>query len=190
MGGLVEHTTNSVVNLVHGDLIAEQRQLRISETKSVISSNVQTSGDAPLVSSVTVTFGAAAETLFPSALDRDHMITVGGKVRDGKPYLTKLGRFEVDVSLEGSLVLCRQKDQPGVIGEIGSMLADENINVSFMTVGRTGIRKEAVMAIGVDERPEQTLIDAMRKLPALKEVIELIFHLNSKLQGDSLNTHT
>ena len=171
--GLVEHTTNSVVNLVNADLIAEQRQLRISETKSVISSNVQTSGDAPLVSSVTVTFGAAAETLFPSALDRDHMITVGGKVRDGKPYLTKLGQFEVDVSLEGSLVLCRQKDQPGVIGQVGTKLAEKDINVNFMTVGRTRPREDAMMTIGVDEKPDQDLISSLRDIKAVKEVISI-----------------
>merc|ERR1739848_779994 len=171
--GLVEHTTNSVVNLVNADLIAEQRQLRISETKGVISSNVQTSGDAPLVSSVTVTFGAAAETLFPSALDRDHMITVGGKVRDGKPYLTKLGQFEVDVSLEGSLVLCRQKDQPGVIGQVGTKLAEKDINVNYMTVGRTRPREDAMMTIGVDEKPDQDLISSLRDIKAVKEVISI-----------------
>ena len=167
--GLVEHTTNSTVNLVNADLIAKERNLIITETKEL--ANIGSSSPDSLISKVTISFGAATETMFPSALNNDNMISISGKVNQGKPYLTTLGQFEVDVSLEGSLVLCRQKDQPGVIGEIGSMLADENINVSFMTVGRTGIRKEAVMAIGVDERPEQTLIDAMRQLPALKEVI-------------------
>jgi hypothetical protein len=36
--------------------------------------------------------------------------------------LTKVGAFQVDVSLEGSLILCRQVDQPGMIGSIGSVL--------------------------------------------------------------------
>jgi D-3-phosphoglycerate dehydrogenase len=167
--GLVEHTTNNPVNLVNADLIAQDRNLKITEIKEVATGST-TNPDA-LINKITISFGAATETMFPSALNKDNMICVGGKVKDDKPYLTTLGQFDVDVSLVGSLVLCRQNDQPGVIGQVGSMLSDGNINVNFMTVGRTGRREEAVMAIGVDERPEPALIEEMRKVPALKEVI-------------------
>ncbi|KAI8024793.1 hypothetical protein LOK49_LG02G00247 [Camellia lanceoleosa] len=78
-----------------------------------------------------------------------------GRVKDGIPHLTKVGSFEVDVSLEGSIILCRQVDQPGMIGKVGTILAEENINVSFMSVGRIAPRKQAVMAIGVDEQPNK-----------------------------------
>jgi len=164
--GLVDQTTNSVVNLVNADLIAEQRQLKISET-------MKSRSTSSLVSNVTVSFGAGTETMFPSSLNKDNMITVGGKVKEGKPYLTTLGQFDVDVSLEGSLVLCRQKDQPGVIGKVGSMLAQDNINVNFLTVGRTGKREDAVMTIGVDEKPDQELIERLREIDAIKEVVAI-----------------
>ena len=39
-------------------------------------------------------------------------------MKDGISHLTRVGSFEVDVSLEGSIVLCRQVDQPGVIGTV------------------------------------------------------------------------
>ena len=36
--------------------------------------------------------------------------------------------------MEGSVLLCRQRDQPGIVGTIGSLLAKDNVNINFMTV--------------------------------------------------------
>ena len=167
--GLVEHTTSSVVNLVNADLIADQRKLNISETKNL---NTSTGGMAPLISNVEVRISVKTNDLFPSAIcNKSGEIVVGGKVKDGEPYLTKLGQFDMDVPLDGALVLCRHRDQPGVIGAVGTTLAESDINVNFMSVGRTGPRKDAVMAIGVDDKPTKPVVDVMAKIPALKEVI-------------------
>ncbi|RVW14578.1 D-3-phosphoglycerate dehydrogenase 2, chloroplastic [Vitis vinifera] len=67
----------------------------------------------------------------------------------------------VDVSLEGNLILCRQVDQPGMIGRVGNILGECNVNVSFMSVGRTVKRTRAIMAIGVDEEPGK---DTLKKI--------------------------
>jgi D-3-phosphoglycerate dehydrogenase len=42
----------------------------------------------------------------------------------------------VDLSVEGSILLCRQRDQPGIVGTIGMLLARDNVNINFMTVRR------------------------------------------------------
>ena len=51
-------------------------------------------------------------------------------------YLTRVGNFEVDVAIEGRVVLTRQKDQPGVIAVVAQVLAEDNVNVAYMTVSR------------------------------------------------------
>jgi formyltetrahydrofolate hydrolase len=56
-------------------------------------------------------------------------------------------------SVQGSVLLCRQKDQPGIVGAIGTILAEDKVNISFMTVCRTAKNQEAIMAIGIDEEP-------------------------------------
>ena len=167
--GLVEHTTSSLVNLVNADLIADQRKLSISETKNL---NTSAGVTAPLISNVEVRVSVKNNELFPSAIcNKSGEMVVGGKVKDGEPYLTKLGQFDMDVHLNGALVLCRHQDQPGVIGAVGTTLAENDINVTFMSVGRTGPMKDAVMAIGVDDKPTKPVVDAMAKIPALKDVI-------------------
>ena len=51
--------------------------------------------------------------------------------------------------------LCMQTDRPGLIAAVGNVLAKQNLNISFMTVTRTGRGQEAIMAIGIDEQPSQ-----------------------------------
>lgn len=41
--------------------------------------------------------------------------------------------------LQGSVLLTRQVDQPGIVAGVSSLLAKDSVNISFMTVGRTGM---------------------------------------------------
>ncbi|GBF92593.1 D-3-phosphoglycerate dehydrogenase, chloroplastic-like [Raphidocelis subcapitata] len=149
--GILEEITTSTVNLVNADLLAKSRGLRISEV------TVRSEGESVL-SSMSVSLGAG-KSRFSAAVDKTGRIYVEGTVRNGRPYLTKIGGFDVDLSVEGSILLCRQRDQPGIVGTIGMLLARDNVNINFMTVGRTARNEEAVMAIGVDsEVPADTLM--------------------------------
>ncbi len=111
---------------------------------------------------------------FASAIpEHTSEITLEGKVKDSVPHLTKVGSFSVDVSLEGSIILCRQVDQPGMIGKVGSVLGEEDINISFMSVGRTSPRQHAVMAIGVDNEPSKTVLQKLGGIAAIEEIVFL-----------------
>lgn len=59
-----------------------------------------------------------------------------GKVVNDVAYLTTVGTFEVDVAIEGRVLLVRQRDQPGLIAAVAGVLAEEQINVAYMTVSR------------------------------------------------------
>ncbi|GFY90030.1 D-3-phosphoglycerate dehydrogenase [Actinidia rufa] len=165
--GLIEPISNVFVNLVNADFTAKQRGLRISEERILLDG----SPESPL-ESIQVQI-ANVESRFASAISDSGEIKVEGKVKDGIPHLTRVGTFEVDVSLEGSIILCRQVDQPGMIGKVGSILGDENVNVSFMSVGRTGPRQHAVMAIGVDEPPSNDTLKRIGEVPAVEEFVFL-----------------
>ncbi|EPS63421.1 phosphoglycerate dehydrogenase [Genlisea aurea] len=166
--GLIEPA--ATVNIVNADFVAKRRGLSVSE--EFVSLNG--SPVAPLESiGVRV---ANAESRFGSSIsDVTGEISVEGRVKgeEGGPYLTRVGSFEVDVSLEGSVILCRQVDQPGMIGKVGTVLAEENVNVSFMTVGRIAPRKQAVMAIGVDEEPSKEALRKIGGIPAVEEFVYL-----------------
>ncbi|KAK8624922.1 hypothetical protein V6N13_089808 [Hibiscus sabdariffa] len=165
--GIIEPISSVFVNLVNADFTAKQRGLRITEERVLLDG----SPESPL-ESIQVQI-ANVESKFASAMSETGEIRVEGRVKDGIPHLTKVGSFEVDVSLEGSIILCRQVDQPGMIGTVGSILGEENVNVSFMSVGRVAPRKHAVMAIGVDDQPSKESLKRIGEVPAIEEFVFL-----------------
>ncbi|KAJ4963022.1 hypothetical protein NE237_022961 [Protea cynaroides] len=165
--GLIEPISSVFVNLVNADFTAKQRGLRITEERILLDGSPENPLEFVQVQIANV------ESKFASAISESGEIKVEGKVKDGIPHLTKVGSFEVDVSLEGSLILCRQVDQPGMIGKVGSVLGEENVNVSFMSVGRIAPRKQAVMAIGVDEEPSKESLKKIGEIPAVEEFVLL-----------------
>ncbi|KAJ6424362.1 hypothetical protein OIU84_025203 [Salix udensis] len=165
--GLIEPISSAFVNLVNADFSAKQRGLRISEERILQDGSPESPLDSIQVQIANV------ESKFASAISENGEITVEGRVKDGIPHLTKVGSFEMDVSLEGSIIVCRQVDQPGMIGMVGSVLGEENVNVSFMTVGRIAPRKHAVMAIGVDEQPSKETLKKIGDIPAIEEFVFL-----------------
>lgn len=165
--GLIEPISSTFVNLVNADFTAKQRGLRITEERVILNG----SPENPL-ESIQIQL-ANVESKFASAMSESGEVRLEGRVKDGIPHLTKVGSFEVDVSLEGSIILCRQVDQPGMIGKVGSVLGEENVNVSFMSVGRLAPRTHAVMAIGVDDQPSSQTLKKIGDIPAVEELVFL-----------------
>jgi len=165
--GIIEPISSAFVNIVNADYVAKQRGLRIIEERILLDG----SPEIPL-HSIQVHL-ANVESKFAGALSDAGDIRVEGKVRDGTPHLTLVRSFSVDVSLEGNLILCRQADQPGIIGKVGSILGKINVNVSFMSVGRTAPGKQAIMAIGVDEEPEKEALKLIGETGSVEEFVFL-----------------
>ncbi|KAF8025286.1 hypothetical protein BT93_F2200 [Corymbia citriodora subsp. variegata] len=165
--GIIEPISASYINLVNADYTAKQKGLRIVEERVSVDSSPESPVDSIQVKICNV------ESKFASSVTDNGEISIEGKVKDGIPWLTCVGSFAVDVSLEGNLILCRQVDQPGMIGRVGNILGECNVNVSFMSVGRTVRRKKAIMAIGVDEEPNKETLQKIGEVPAIEEFVFL-----------------
>nr|CAB3468616.1 unnamed protein product [Digitaria exilis] len=165
--GIVEPISSAFVNIVNADYVAKQRGLQIIEERILLDGSPEIPLDSIEVHLTNV------ESKFAGALSDAGDIKVEGKVKDGSPHLTLVGSFSVDVSLEGNLILCCQVDQPGIIGKVGSILGKMNVNVSFMSVGRTAPGKQAIMAIGVDEEPEKEALKLIGETPFVEEFVFL-----------------
>jgi D-3-phosphoglycerate dehydrogenase len=62
--------------------------------------------------------------------------------------------------VQGSVILIRQQDQPGIVAGVASVLADEKINISFMSVGRTGPGKVRAPGCSYNLRPPVPFLEA------------------------------
>jgi D-3-phosphoglycerate dehydrogenase len=166
--GLIEPVSSAFINLVNADYVAKQRGLKISEERE----RSDGSTGAPL-ESVSVTI-ADVDSRFASATgDATRSITLEGKVKDGVAHLSWVGSFRGDVSLEGSIILYRQVDQPGMIGKVGTILGEDNVNIAFMSVGRTLRGLDAIVAIGTDEDVSKPALQKLTDIPAIGELVFL-----------------
>jgi D-3-phosphoglycerate dehydrogenase len=160
--GILEQVTTATVNLVNADLLAKNRGLTITET-------TRPSSGKDVLTSLTVKLGAPKARFSAAVEQRSGKIRVAGIVRDNRPFLSEIGDFDVDVTLEGYVLLVRQQDKPGIIAAVSAILGRESVNISFMTVCRTKRGEEAIMAIGVDSRPKSAIKDEIASIDGVIE---------------------
>jgi len=85
------------------------------------------------------------------------------------PRLVLLNGVPIDAQLSGTTILFMNNDQPGVIGQIGTILGKHDINIASFALGRS--ETGAVAAVNVDEPAEKKIgEDVMQEIRALKPV--------------------
>ncbi len=93
---------------------------------------------------------------------------VEGTVAANSSRLILLNGVPVEAPLTGTLLLLANHDQPGVIGEVGTILGKHGINIANFALGRTGT--EAVAVVNVDEPGEQIGEDVLKTIRGVKPV--------------------
>ena len=149
VGGLIETVSEERVNLVNANLIAQRRGLKITEQKDPTCENY---GNL-ITLEVKTTAG---------------MTTVAGTIMRGEPHILRVNRYWIDIVPRGGyLLLSDHRDRPGLIGEVGTILGNADINISSMLLSRLEPRGPALMVLELDEAVNET---TLRKLQALPEV--------------------
>jgi len=81
---------------------------------------------------------------------------IRGTVFGDQPRLVGYNEFTFDTPMSGDLILVSYKDSPGIIGAVGTVCGNNNINIAQMSVGR--YKSDALMVMTVDQNvPPQVL---------------------------------
>ncbi|HXK32741.1 MAG TPA: phosphoglycerate dehydrogenase [Dehalococcoidia bacterium] len=146
--GLLSGITEERVTIVNASLIAESRGMRIVERKAPAEDYMN------LVSVAVHTSSGAVRV-------------AGTHAHDG-PRIVAIGDFDSGIDIptgSGWLLLCENQDQPGMVGAVGKLLGDHDINISFMSLGRESVRGRALMVLGLDDEPAPHVLDELRQHP-------------------------
>ena len=73
--------------------------------------------------------------------------------------------YTLDLEPKGRLILFKNNDQPGVIGDVGRIIAEHDINISDFRLGRDG-KGQALAVVRVDEEVTDELITELSGLDA------------------------
>jgi len=126
--GLLETFSAERVNLVNALAIAHSRGLVIEERRETEAARYN--------ALLTVRVGNTE---------------VAGTLVQGEPRIVLIDRFWVDVPVEGYLLLTKHQDKPGLVGRVGTLLGEHDVNISSMQVGRLHPRGEALMILTLDD---------------------------------------
>ncbi|WML48274.1 phosphoglycerate dehydrogenase [Neobacillus sp. PS3-34] len=104
-------------------------------------------------------------------LSKDNEIaSVGATVLNGYgARIVKMNHYRVDVRPESFLLYIKHQDIPGMIGKVGSILGEYQINIGTMQVGRTSMGGEAVMILTLDKKIEGDVIQALKSIKGLED---------------------
>jgi D-3-phosphoglycerate dehydrogenase len=95
---------------------------------------------------------------------------VSGTLLLGEAHIVYLDDFRIDLVPEGTFLMSWHADRPGIVGAIGTLLGQHNINIASMQVGRNRPRGDAVMILTVDEPVPESLRARLREIPGMAEL--------------------
>jgi len=141
LGGLLEGVTEERVNLINANIIATQRGISVVEQKNNTCENY--------TSMITV-----------EASTSKGSTTVAGTVLRNDTHIVRFNDYWLDVVPTGGYFMFSEHlDRPGILGSVGKVTGDADINISAMLVSRLKPRGQALMTLALDEN----LTDAQRK---------------------------
>ena len=146
------------VNMVNAPIVAKERNIEVSEVKHERGSNYKT------LMRVTVTTDRRTRE-------------VAGTLFGDQPRVVTISGVPLEAALGSRMLYITNEDKPGLIGGVGKLLGDAQVNIANFHLGRTdeGGQRVAVALIEVDQDVPATLLQAIGELPSAKQVKMLKF---------------
>ena len=166
--GILNQVVADKANLVNAASIASSRGVNVQEQRK------EKGG------------GAAANVLsVVLKTSREERLVRGGVLHGNSPRLLSIDDIDIEAPLERNLIYLRNRDVPGVIGRVGTILGDHKINIADFSLGRrrqnaraasAGAAKkssikqagEAIAVVHVDTRVPDAVLAELRKIPAVQ----------------------
>ncbi len=95
----------------------------------------------------------------------------GTVLHDGSPRALQINGIPVESQLEGTILYLRNRDEPGVIGQVGSTLGQLGVNIATFALGRREATRgaEAISLVRLDGEVSASILKPIRNIPAITE---------------------
>jgi D-3-phosphoglycerate dehydrogenase len=144
------------VNMVSAPAVAKERGVTVQEVRQ------ETSPTYDSLLRITVVSDSGARAF-------------AGTVVAGVPRVVEVKGMELDAPFAPSMIYVNNLDKPGFIGRLGSLLAENNINIATFNLGRVEAGEDAIALVGVDQTPSAAVMDRIKATANVKEVRALAF---------------
>lgn len=150
-GVLMNHLADEV-NIVNAMHMAKLREVNIMVQKATASKT--------FTNLVTVTLKSKNEEK-----------TIAGTLLSGYgERIVQIDQYPVDIAPEGTMLLISHSDKPGIIGRVGTLLGNNQVNIASMQVGRKVIGGSAIMVLSIDKEAPSDVLTELSQLADLINV--------------------
>lgn len=154
--GLLRPSLESV-NAVSAPVIARERDIRVVE------SMCDSAGDYHTLIRLTV------ET------ENRTRSTAGSLIGGELPRVVEIEGIPMELELSPNMLFVRNQDRPGLIGHLGTVIADSEINIADFRLGRKSVGGDALALVSVDGPVPSQVIEQVDALPNVVRVHALRF---------------
>ena len=156
--GILNQALEEKANLVNAASLADLRGLRVHEAHKAKAST----GGAGSVLSV-----------FLKSSTEEHMVK-GAVLHGTAPRLLHIDDIDIEAPLGRDLIYLRNRDVPGVIGKVGTILGEGEINIADFSLGRRSAEisahtREAIAVVHVDGPVPDEVLKQLEKIPAVRQ---------------------
>jgi D-3-phosphoglycerate dehydrogenase len=145
--GVLQNFTEDRINPVNARLIAAGRGMKVVERR--------TPAHGSYKSLVTL---------------RMHGHELQGTILLDEPRVVRIDLFRVDLHPEGRFLVSRHEDRPGIVGRVGTILGEHDVNIASMQVGRAAPRGHAMMILAVDDPVKEEVLAHLREVPGMSDL--------------------
>jgi len=144
------------INMVNAPAIAKDREIRIREVRSDQAGAFQ--------SMITLTVTTETQTR-----------SIAGTLFNEEPRVVEIKGIPIDAKLGPNMIYITNRDKPGLIGGLGTLLGDAGINIATFHLGRSEQGGDAIALIEVDGEPEAGLMERITALPHVLTAVPMKF---------------
>ncbi|NLJ68445.1 MAG: phosphoglycerate dehydrogenase [Firmicutes bacterium] len=154
--GMLERIVDDHVNLVNAEYLAKRRGIKVETVH-------RGNGD-----DYHNRIGIQAETA-------EGTFTVAGSVfQPDSPRLVQINGYRLDLIPAGYLLVAPHRDQPGIIGQVGTILGQAGINIAAMQVGRKEQGGQAVMVLSSDAPLPPHVLEAIEQIQGIRGARQVV----------------
>jgi D-3-phosphoglycerate dehydrogenase len=147
----------SEVNMVNAPVIARERGISVTESRQSQRGAYET---------------YVRLTVKTDAMER----SVAGTVfSDGRPRIIQIKGIDMEAGFAPNLLYVTNRDRPGFIGRLGTLLGNEGVNIANFNLGRSAPGEDAISLVEVDDPLSDAVLAKVGKLEGVVQAKRIRF---------------
>jgi D-3-phosphoglycerate dehydrogenase / 2-oxoglutarate reductase len=149
--GFLEEAGGSDVNQVNVTSLAQNLGMRVLETKENVT-------------------GDFTDLIEIQVEGEGNKVSVAGTFVGASPRIVRINGHFVEARPVGTLMIFENNDVPGIVGQIGTLLGDHQINIADMSLSRGDGDSKALTVLNLDSLPPEAVLQAALQTPNIRSV--------------------